>query len=176
MKIELKDNEIFEVNKEMTLVADTLGRPSNFPEKDQFKLFIQYVKQTYAGYHIATNNGIISIDFPSNYLYPELHFNTRTYEDGTIVEELFVSALQKAINYDGKLLDVERLMEIRTDSVEHFEEDMENDDYNHKNFLEELFYYDGVDDLMNQTKELQEEIEKDIFNWKSLVEFRWRNK
>jgi len=169
MKIELKIDENLVINKEMVLDKSILGEQNRLqvPKKDNFKLFIKYVKKTYAGYHIATNNGILTIEYPARYLREELHFNTRTYDDGTIVESLLITALPRIIYYEGRLLDIVRLINI-IDLIE------KNDDIK-DSILTTFCQGDYIDDFVNQIKKILREIENNIAKRESIIEFELYN-
>lgn len=164
-EIKLKNGEIFQVNKEMYLVSDTLGRPSKFPEEMQFKIFIKHIEKHHAGFNIWTNNGVLSIEKPDNYIYTSLNVNE--LQDGIL--EIFISALPKLLWEDGDILDTKLLLEIPTDDEEEFWDYIDNEEYP-KHILEKMYFRYNDLNFKNVI-----DYQNDINSWrnrKSILEFR----
>ncbi len=163
--MKIKNGEIFEVNKEMYLVSDTLGRPSKFPKDHQFKLFIKHIERHHAGYNIWTDNGIISLEKPKN--YTDISF---WLEECDYKVELGFSGLPRLMWHDGNVVDTTLLLKLPIDDEEEFNEYLEGDYFPKEVF--ERMYFSYEDLTMKNVKELQEEINS-WENRESILEFRY---
>ncbi len=163
-KIKLKNGDIFEVNKEMYLVYDTLGRPSKFSKDHQFKLFVKHIEKHHAGYNIWTNNGVISIEKPNNYM--KLSF---WFEEVDHKVELGISGLPKLMLYHGEVVDNTLLFELPTNDEEEFNECINNDEFPKRVFKQMYFVYGDL--TMQKVKELKKEIDSSKYG-ESVLEFR----
>jgi hypothetical protein len=170
-KVILKNGEKLEINKEMFLINDTLGRPSKFKKELQFKLFINYVEKHWAGYDIYTNNGVISIEQPKDYILINLYHNNKQLADGSFLQELLINALPKYIWYDGSLLDVNMIIDLPTKNEQWLNDYLiYNDDGVNRDLLERIFGHMNI--TAKKFRELKKELLEKSSNWVSILEFR----